>query len=128
MEDIQKVVIEEMNSQLVKEFTAEEVQVALKQMAPIKAPGPDGLPPIFYQKYWQLIGKDVTTAVLTCLNSGKILKAINHTYITLIPKVQNPEEVMEFCPISLCNVIYKLISKILANRLKILLPTIVSES
>ena len=97
-------------------------------MAPLKSPGPDGLPPIFYQKYWHLIGKDVTKAVLTCLNSGKILKAINHTYITLIPKVQNLEEVMEFRPISLCNVIYKLISKVLENRLKTLLPTIISKS
>uniref|UniRef100_A0A2N9G7B6 Reverse transcriptase domain-containing protein n=1 Tax=Fagus sylvatica TaxID=28930 RepID=A0A2N9G7B6_FAGSY len=128
LDNIQMVVTEEMNNQLIKEFTAEEVDVALKQMAPLKAPGPDGLPPIFYQHYWHLIGKDVTTAVLTCLNSGKILKAINHTYITLIPKVQNPEEVVEFRPISLCNVIYKIISKVLANRLKILLPTIVSES
>ena len=55
VEDIQSVVTEEMNSQLVKDFTVEEVQVALKQMAPIKASGPDGLPPIFYQKYWHLI-------------------------------------------------------------------------
>jgi hypothetical protein len=123
------VVTEEMNNQLIKEFIAEEVDVALKQMAPLKAPGPDGLPLISNQQYWHLIGKDVTTAVLTCLNSGKILKAIiNHTYITLIPKVQNPEEVVEFRPISLCNVIYKIISKVLANRLKTLLPTIVSES
>ena len=112
-----------MNNQLIKEFTVEEVDVALKQMAPLKATGPDGLPPIFYQQYWHLLGKDVTTTVLTCLNSGKILKAINHTYITLIPKVQNLEEVVEFRPISLCNVIYKIISKVLANRLKTLLPT-----
>jgi hypothetical protein len=128
VEDIQCVVTAEMNSQLISEFTAVEVEIALKQMAPLKAPGPDGLPPIFYQKYWHLIGRDVTAAVLTCLNSGQILKAINHTHITLIPKVQNPEEVVEFRPISLCNVIYKLISKVLANRLKILLPSIVSES
>uniref|UniRef100_A0A2N9GDB5 Reverse transcriptase domain-containing protein n=1 Tax=Fagus sylvatica TaxID=28930 RepID=A0A2N9GDB5_FAGSY len=128
VEDIQRVVTAEMNCQLVKEFTSAEVEVALKQMAPLKAPGPDGLPPLFYQQYWHLIGQDVSSAVLTCLNSGKILKAINHTYITLIPKVQNPEEVVEFRPISLCNVIYKIISKILANRLKIILPHIVSES
>uniref|UniRef100_A0A2N9FFZ2 Reverse transcriptase domain-containing protein n=1 Tax=Fagus sylvatica TaxID=28930 RepID=A0A2N9FFZ2_FAGSY len=128
VEDIQCVVTAEMNSQLISEFTAVEVEIALKQMAPLKAPGPDSLPPIFYQKYWHLIGRDVTAAVLTCLNSGQILKAINHTHITLIPKVQNPEEVVEFRPISLCNVIYKLISKVLANRLKILLPSIVFES
>jgi hypothetical protein len=97
-------------------------------MSPTKALGPDGLPPVFYQKYWHLIGEDISNAVLTCLNTGKILKAINHTHITLIPKVKNPETVQEFRPISLCNVIYKTISKVLTNRLKRVLPQIVSES
>ena len=85
-------------------------------------------PQFFYQSYWHLIGEDVIVAVLASLNSGKILKAINHTYVTLIPKVKNPEVVTEFRPISLCNVIYKIISKVLANRLKTILPQIVSES
>uniref|UniRef100_A0A2N9FN80 Protein kinase domain-containing protein n=1 Tax=Fagus sylvatica TaxID=28930 RepID=A0A2N9FN80_FAGSY len=128
VEHILPVVTEGMNEELCREFTSGEVAVALKQMAPLKAPGPDGLPPLFYHKYWHLIGDEVTKAVLTCLNTGKILQATNHTYITLIPKIQNPEAVVDFRPISLCNVIYKLISKVLANRLKIILPTIVSES
>uniref|UniRef100_A0A2N9GI95 Reverse transcriptase domain-containing protein n=1 Tax=Fagus sylvatica TaxID=28930 RepID=A0A2N9GI95_FAGSY len=127
-EHIMPVVTEEMNADLNRAFSPGEVVAALKQMAPLKAPGPDGLPPLFFQKYWHFIGDEVTEAVLTCLNSGKILKAINHTYITLIPKIQNPEAVVDFRPISLCNVIYKIISKVLANRLKILLPKIVSES
>ena len=127
-ECIAPVVTDEMNNSLLREFTSDEVIRALKQMAPLKAPGPDGLPPVFYQKYWHLIGADVTKAVLTCLNTGKILKAINHTYITLIPKVKNPEDVKEFRPISLCNVIYKLISKVLTNKLKSILPKVVSES
>uniref|UniRef100_A0A2N9G6K5 Reverse transcriptase domain-containing protein n=1 Tax=Fagus sylvatica TaxID=28930 RepID=A0A2N9G6K5_FAGSY len=127
-ECITPMVTAEMNRSLIKEFTSAEVFKALKQMAPLKAPGPDGLPPVFFQKYWHLIGEDVTKAVLTCLNTGKILKAINHTHITLIPKVKNPEDVKEFRPISLCNVIYKLISKVLTNRLKSMLPHIVSES
>jgi hypothetical protein len=86
------------------------------------------MPPIFYQKYWHVVGSDVTTAVLSCLNSGSLLKSINHTFITLIPKVKNPEKVTDFRPISLCNVIYKLVSKVLANRLKLILPQIVSDS
>ena len=122
------VVTEEMNEELSREFTPGEVAVALKQMAPLKAPGLDGLPPLFYHKYWYLIRDEVTKAILTCLNTGKILKAINHTYITLIPKVQNPEVVVDFRPISLYNIIYKIISKVLANHLKILLPKIVLES
>ena len=62
------------------------------------------------------------------LNSDSILKSINHTFITLIPKVKNPKRVFEFRPISLCNVIYKVVSKVIANRLKPLLNSIISET
>ena len=110
------------------EFIAPEVEIAIKQMAPTKAPSPDGMPSVFYQKYWHVVGNDVTNAVLSCLNSGRILKSINHTFITLILKIKNPERVTEFRPISLCNVIYKSISKVLANRLKLILHQIVSDS
>lgn len=86
------------------------------------------MPPIFYQHYGNSIGDDVACAVLSCLNAGTIPASINHTYITLIPKVKSPERVSEFRTIALCNVIYKLISKVLANRLKSLLPHVISES
>ena len=125
---VSSVVTREMNANLGKEFTAGEVAFALKQMTPTSAPGPDGMPLLFYQTFWDSIGSDVTNAVLSCLNSGKILRAINHTYITLIPKTQSPTNVTEFCPISLCNVVYKLIAKVLANRLKKILPSIISET
>ncbi|GMY05786.1 hypothetical protein FCV25MIE_01025 [Fagus crenata] len=103
------VVTKEMNETLGKDFTAAEVAFALKQMTPTSAPGPDGMPPLFYQTFWDSI-------------------AINHTYITLIPKTQSPTNVTEFRPISLCNVVYKLIAKVLANRLKKILPSIISET
>ena len=83
--------------------------------------------PLFYQTYWSDVGMDITQAVLSSLNSGSILKSINHTFIILIPKVKNPEKVSEFKPISLCNVIYKIVSKVIANRLKPLLNKIISE-
>ena len=82
---------------------------------------------LFFQSYWLDIGMDITQAVLSSLNSGSILKAINHTFITLIPN-KNPKKVTEFRPISLCNVIYKIISKVIANRLKPLLNSIISET
>ena len=71
---------------------------------------------------------DITQVVLSCLNSGSILKSINHTFITLIPKVKNLERVSEFRPISLCNVIYKVVNKVIANSLKPLLNSIISEA
>ena len=97
-------------------------------MAPLKAPGPDGMPPIFFQYYWDSIGDDVSCAVLCCLNSSIIPASLNQTFITLIPKSKSPEKVFEFRPIALCNILYKLISKVLANRLKSLLPHVISES
>ena len=128
LEGVQPVVTEDMRAALARPFNVEEVECAIKDMAPLKAPGPDGMPPLFYRTYWTDIGMDVSQAVLSCLNSRSILKAINHTFITLILEVQNPERVSDFRPISLCNVIYKIVSKVIANRLKPLLDSIVSET
>ena len=71
---------------------------------------------------------DVTQVALSSLNSGSILKSINHTFITLIPKVHKPDKVTDFRLISLCNVIYKTINKVLANCLKPMLHSIISET
>ena len=71
---------------------------------------------------------DVSQAVLSSLNSSSLLKFVNHMFITLISKVKNPKRVTEFRPISLCNVIYKIIRKVIANRLKPLLNSIISET
>ena len=109
LEGIHQSVTAEINSQLLRPYTEMEVSVALKQMAPLKAPEPDGMPPIFYQSYWKFIGNDVVQAVLSSINSGTLLPSINHTFVTLIPKVKNLEQVTEYRPISLCNIIYKLI-------------------
>ena len=117
-----------MNQLLNVEFTREEVFTALKRMEPLKAPGLDGLPSLFFQHYWQLVGDDVTEAVLSCLTSSVIPPSINRTFITPIPKVKSPSKVFEFRPISLCNIIYKLVSKVIANKLKGVLPLIISES
>ena len=61
-------------------------------------------------------------------SNGHMLPAINHTYIVLIPKVKNPEKMSDLRPISPCNVIYKIISKVLANRPKQVLPNIISPT
>ena len=129
MEVVPHVVTEEMNTDLTREFTKAEVVHALKQMTPLKAPRPDGMPFIFYQHYWHLISDDVARAMLFCLQNGHFPRDLNHTYLTLIPKVKKPEQVTEFRPIALCNVLYKLVSKVLANRLKKkILPLIIFET
>ena len=74
------------------------------------------------------MGKDVTKVVLSCLASGVIPPSINQTFITLILKAKSPTKVFEYHPISLCNIIYKLVSKVIANKLKGVLPLIISES
>ena len=116
---------DEMNEKLLAKFKREEVVVALKQqMEPLKAPRLIGLPPLFFQHYWQAVRDDVTEAMLSCLSTGVVPPSINRTFITLIPKVKSPSKVSEFCPISLCNIIYKVV----ANRMMGLLPLIISES
>ena len=117
-----------MNEELLRPFVAEEVNLALKQMDADTTPGPDGLPPLFYKQFCDKVGGEVTEAVLSALNSGTIPKTINHTFLTLIPKIQSPRKVTDFRPISLSNVLYKLIVKVLANRMKPLLPQIISET
>ncbi|KAK9988414.1 hypothetical protein SO802_028653 [Lithocarpus litseifolius] len=118
----------DMQGTLSSEFSAEEIKIALFQMGPTKAPGPDGMNALFYQRFWHVVGDTVVDAVLDFLNNGHMLPDINHTYIVLIPKVKNPEKMSDFRPISLCNVIYKIISKVLANRLKQVLPNIISPT
>ena len=121
-------VTEEMNENLNRSFTREEVAIPLKQIHPIKAPGPDGMSAIFYQKYWSIVGCSITNMVLNVLNNNLSMACLNKTNTALIPKVNNPKRMTDFRPISLCNVVYKLISKTIANRLKVILPHIISEN
>ena len=100
-----------MNNMLLEEFTQEEVKKALFQMNPTKTPGPDGINPLFFQKYWHIVGTDVSNAVLDCINFRKFLQSINFSHITQIPKKKNSELMSHFRPISLCNVILSLSQK-----------------
>ena len=104
---LQPVITVEMSAFLSRDYQAEEVLLAFKQMAPLTAPGPDGMSPIFYKTYWHIVGDDVISIVLNALNSSKVHESLNSTFIALIPKVKNPKRVAEFRPISLCNVVYK---------------------
>ena len=91
------------------------------------APRPDGMPPLFYQHFWGVVDNEITNPILSWLNLGTTSHPINHTFITFIPKIKNPKFVTQYCPISLCNVLYKIFSKVLSNRLKHTLPIIIIE-
>jgi hypothetical protein len=108
-------------------FTVEEVEKALFQMGPNKAPGPDGFTAGFFQRHWSLVKESVVNAVLGFLNGGEMCNEVNRTVLVLIPKVANPQELTQFTPISLCNVLYKICSKAMANRLRCILDDIISE-
>ncbi|KAL0313072.1 UNVERIFIED_CONTAM: hypothetical protein Sradi_5706500 [Sesamum radiatum] len=115
----------EMNEALIQPFTEHEVRSALFGMSPLKSPGPDGMPPLFYQKFWYVIGSDVINCVLHVLNSGTLLHKMNFTHIVLIPKRSDLETVAHFRPISLCNTIVKITSKCIANWLKPILDVVI---
>ena len=97
-----------MNSELCAPYSDMEIRAALFQMYPTKAPGPDGMPLEFFQKYWDVVGSDVCAAVRNFLHSGRLLKEVNFTHVYLIPKVSNLTQVSDLRPIALCNVLYKI--------------------
>lgn len=82
----------------------------------------------FFQKNWGIVGRDVVGACLSILNGGNSIASWNTTNVCLIPKVKNPKRVSNLRPISLCNVIYKIVTKSLANRLKTVLDEVISPS
>lgn len=124
---VQPIITTEDNNNLVTEFTREEFQDAVNQMHPDKSPGPDGFNPAFYQKFWPIIGDDIFKACVHWLSEGSFPSKLNDTCVTLIPKCDNPVTVKDLRPISLCNV-YKILSKVLCNRLKRVLPTLIDKA
>jgi len=115
------------NDLLNKPVDISELEEAIKQMQRGTAPGPDGFTVDFFVHFWDLFKQDILQIVETSRTSGSILKAFNSTFLTLIPKEEGADSPSLFRPISLCNVIYKITSKIIANRIKPLLPDLISE-
>jgi len=109
-------------------FTNHDVLTALKGMQPLKAPGPDGFHALFFSRSWHIVGEDVCSTVLQVLRGEPMPRGLNDTFITLIPKVANPQCVTQFRPIGLCNVTYKLATKCIVNRLRQILPHLISPA
>lgn len=109
---------------LTKSVTKEEVSKALNSMKPCKAPGPDGFQVIFIKQYWHIIGDDIWKMVQEAFTTGYFDPAIAETLIVLILKLDHSTNFKEFRPISLCNTIYKIVTKVLVSRLRPLLNDI----
>jgi hypothetical protein len=121
-------VSKEMNEELNKPFERDEINAVLDSIRDLKVPGPDSMPAMFYKTFWQVVGNKVTREMLNVLSSAPMPAEWNNMIIALIPKVKNPVKVTDLRPISLCNVLYKIISKVLANHLKSILSDIISPS
>nr|KYP76527.1 hypothetical protein KK1_020773 [Cajanus cajan] len=109
------------NEQLTTPLSKDEIPTALFQMLKDKALRPDGFNPGFYKSFWEVCGEDILSSCNSWLKVGELPPHINDVVIALIPKCLNPSNMKELRPISLCNVIYKILPKALANRLKPLL-------
>jgi hypothetical protein len=120
-------VTEDQNKHLNKPIAEEEIDQVLQKMPNGKAPGPDGFIVEFFKACWDIVKNYVYRVVEDSRRSASILKALNVTMITLIPKENEAQTSDQYRPISLCNVVYKIISKVIANGLIPLLPTLVSQ-
>jgi len=117
---------EEDNQKLNAEVSEEELKETLSSFQKDRSPGPDGWTIEFFQELYEILGNDILRVVEDSRQSGRIPASINSTFIALIPKTDNPSSLDDFRPISLCNCIYKVISKIIARRIKGILSTNIS--
>jgi len=123
---IPKIITEDQNILLMQPIEMMELEEAMRQMADDKALGPDGFTTNLFHACCEWIKDEVLEIVEASRKAQGVLKAFNDTFLTLIPKESGAADPNKFRPIALCNVIYKIILKVLANRLLPLLPHIIS--
>lgn len=119
---------EELNAELLRPVETEEVKHALFQMNPDKAPGPDGMTPGFFQKYWSIVSANLLKIVRDFFETGQLMQERNDTNIVLIPKKKLPVKMDDLRPIAQCNVSYNIFLKVLANRMKPMLHKVISPN
>eukprot|EP00253_Pinus_taeda_P008074 PITA_08074 len=125
---IENKITADQNNELDKEVTIEEIEWSIFSMAQDKASSLDGFTVAFYRTHWEIIKKDFVRMVKNFFSKSKLGNSIKSSHLALIPKDPNPQSFDQFRPISLCNVSYKIITKILASRIKKLLPSLISEN
>ncbi|RHN65973.1 putative RNA-directed DNA polymerase [Medicago truncatula] len=113
---------------LIKPFSVEEVKNAVWDCESFKSPGPDGISFGFLKDFWDLLKGDVMRFLVEFHRNGKLAKGINSTFIALIRKVENPQSLNEFRPISLVGSMYKILAKVLANRIRLVIGSVISDA
>lgn len=126
--EVPRLITDQMNEELTVIATEEEVWKVLFIIHPEKALGPDGMTALFFQRLWQVIKSDLVGMLTNFLTTFTFDQRLNMTNICLIPEMERSTKMTEFRIISLCNVGYKIISKIIGQRLKKILPNLISET
>lgn len=109
-------------------FNPDEFRVVVFQMHKDKSTGPDDFSPGFYKKFWHVVGPELVRSCTRWLEVGRFPNNLNDTVVVLIPKCDDPKSVKDLRPISLYNVVYKIVLKVMCNRLKRFLPELIDES
>ncbi|KAJ9539059.1 hypothetical protein OSB04_031792 [Centaurea solstitialis] len=116
------------SSDMIRPITDLEIRNAMFGIGNDKAPGSDGFSSRFFKASWDIVGGEVSVAIHNFFYSGILLKELNHTFICLLPKIPNATSVSDYRPIACCSVLYKCISKIIVDRMKPVLDSIVHRS
>ncbi|GAU36154.1 hypothetical protein TSUD_275130 [Trifolium subterraneum] len=113
---------------LTKPFSVAEVKAAVWDCDSYKSPGPDGVNFGFIKYFWPELQTDIWRFISEFHRNCKLTKGLNATFIALIPKVDSPQRLNDFRPISLVGCLYKILAKVLANRLRLVIGSVISES
>lgn len=108
--------------------TPKEIKDTLFSFHPDKAPGPDGFSAAFFRTNWGTVGPAIIAEITHYFEHETMPHNINHTHIRLIPKITTPITVADYRPIALCNVYYKIVSKIITRRLQPILNMLIGEN
>jgi 23S rRNA U2552 (ribose-2'-O)-methylase RlmE/FtsJ len=129
MFDVQDMAVNQIDlSNLVEPFTNEEIDKAIKEMPSERAPGPDGFNMLFIKKCFHIIKSDFYQLCHDFFNESVSLQAINNSFITLVPKVNNLENTNDYRPISLLNSVMKLLTKLLSKRLQVVILQLIHKN
>lgn len=116
------------NRMLTAPFSKEKVKQAIESCESSKSLGPDGFNFNFFKTFWESYREDILRFFWDFYQHGRLVKGLNNSFVVFIPKKEEAKELHDFRPISLIGGVYKILAKVLANRLRRVLDKIISEN